>query len=139
MTGRVFASSVIRKLFEADPPSASMTVKPILAEPDLPPAGFTVTVRFEPLPPKTIPLSGTSAGFEEEAVRVKSAAGVSTSVTTNGKRTPPWVWSEMWLMVGRSFTGVTSTLRTEVAAAPISSVTVRVTVVVPNRFVPGKS
>ena len=40
-----------------------------------------MTVRLEPLPPNTIPLSGIRAGFEDEALTFKELAALSGSPT----------------------------------------------------------
>ena len=61
----------------------SLTVTVILAVPVFPASGVTVTVRFAPLPPKTMLAFGTSAEFEAVPTRVRFAAGVSVSLTTN--------------------------------------------------------
>jgi len=47
--------------------------------PVCPDAGVTVTVRFAPLPPKTMFASGTNVVFDELRVRFRLAGAVSTS------------------------------------------------------------
>src|SRR5437867_3834060 len=61
----------------------SLTVTVMLAIPDWSGRGVTVIVRFEPEPPKTMFSSETSAGFDEAALRMRAAAGVSASPTAN--------------------------------------------------------
>ena len=63
-------------------PSLTNTV--IVATPDWPFAGVTVTVRLEPLPPNTMLFVGASAGFDEDELNVRFATGVSASVRVNG-------------------------------------------------------
>src|SRR3954470_8776190 len=62
-------------------PSLTLTVT--LPPPLFPDAGVIVTVRLAPLPPKAIPDTGTTPGFEEVAATVRLPAGVSTSPTVN--------------------------------------------------------
>ncbi len=61
----------------------SLTVTVIVLVPVCPAAGVTLTVRLAPLPPKTIPLSGTSAGLLEVPLTVKLPTAVSMSPTVN--------------------------------------------------------
>src|SRR5439155_712890 len=68
----------------ADAPSGSATVMVIVVVPDWLVAGITVTVRFDPLPPKTMFASGTRPGMDEWPPTVKLAAVVSTSPMENG-------------------------------------------------------
>ena len=63
----------------AESPSVSVTNNVMVATPLWLAAGVTVTVRFEPLPPKTIPPCGTRFVFDEVAVTVRFDAGVSKS------------------------------------------------------------
>src|SRR5438067_5281036 len=60
----------------------SLTVTAIVVEPDLFAAGVTVTVRFDPLPPKVILPLGTSTESEDEPVTTKLEAAVSASPMT---------------------------------------------------------
>ena len=59
----------------------SLTVTVIVAVPDCPTAGVTVTVRLAPLPPKTTLATGAKVGFEEAALSTRLEAAVSTSPT----------------------------------------------------------
>ena len=69
----------------------SFTVTVIVAEPNWLLTGVTEIVRFAPEPPKTMPLLGTSVGFEDEPVRTRLEAAVSTSpiVKLIGPADPP--------------------------------------------------
>src|SRR5436190_1711011 len=83
----------------------------MVADPDCPAAGVTVTVRFPPDPPSTIPDCGTSVVSDELAVTVRLAAGVSASETVNdsGPIVPfsATVWSVTSEIVGGVFGGLT--------------------------------
>src|SRR5690606_13351912 len=59
----------------------SETVRVIVAVPDWPATGFTVTVRLAPLPPSTMFDTGTSAVFDEERLIVRLPAAVCASAT----------------------------------------------------------
>ena len=76
--------TVRRNVVRSVPPSASVTVTVTRVAPDCPGAGVSVTLRFMPDPPKTIPSSGKRLGSEVEALRVRSPAGVSASSTVKG-------------------------------------------------------
>src|SRR5687767_6105871 len=65
-------------------PSPSVTVMPTVLDPSCPAAGVMVTVRFAPLPPKTILLVGSNVGLEERCERRRESRGVSESAMTNG-------------------------------------------------------
>ena len=82
----------------------SLTVKVMVAVPDWPETGVTVTVRLLPLPPKTTFSLGTNAGLEEFALKARLATGVSASpmVKLSGPVEPStgMVWLGMLLMVG---------------------------------------
>src|SRR5437867_12659562 len=60
-------------------PSLTFTV--IVAVPFWLAAGLTVTVRFDPDPPKTMLLVGTSVALDEPLLNVRLPAGVSASPT----------------------------------------------------------
>ena len=62
----------------------SFTVTVMVLVPLMLAAGVTVTVRFEPVPPKTILPTGTSAGFDELALNCKFAAATCASLMANG-------------------------------------------------------
>jgi len=87
----------------------SLTVTVIVVVPDWSADGVTVTVRFDPLPPNTMPLTGTSDVFDDEALKVRLPAGLSASPTVNA--IDPVVLSsgivvfEMSLIVGAVFGG----------------------------------
>ena len=63
----------------------SLTVTVICADPVLPDAGVTETVRFVPLPANRMFAFGTSTVEEESPDNVKLSAGVSASLMVNGK------------------------------------------------------
>src|SRR2546429_9896712 len=64
--------------------SPSLTVTVIVAVPVCPAAGVTVTVRLDPLPPKTILFVGASAGLDDPLLNVRLPTGVSASAIVNG-------------------------------------------------------
>src|SRR5215470_18415459 len=63
----------------------SLTVMVMVAVPDWPAAGVTVTVRLAPEPPKTMLALGTRVGLEELPLRERLASGVSGSLMVNGR------------------------------------------------------
>src|SRR5256884_9915091 len=65
--------------------SPSLTVTVIVAVPVCPAAGVTVTVRLDPLPPKTILFVGASVGLDDPLLNVRLPTGVSASPIANGK------------------------------------------------------
>ena len=72
--------TVTVKLLLADfEPSETVTV--IVAEPERPLAGVTLTVRLAPLPPRLIPLTGTNVVLLEVRERASDPAAVSSSPT----------------------------------------------------------
>ena len=84
---------------------------------------MTVTVRLEPLPPKTMPLSGTSVGSDELALTVSAAAGVVVSPMVNPATALVFnaiVWSAMRLTVGGPLVTVSVKLLVEASAISIS-------------------
>ena len=100
-----------------------------------------MTVRFAPLPPTVIFPFGTRVVFDEVAVTVKSAANVSTSPTVKGMA-PVEVssfvdLSVMLLIVGRSFTAVTVTLRLKMLLSVKPSLTLTGTVNTPLKLAAG--
>src|SRR5436189_4149919 len=62
----------------------SLTVNVIVAVPVWSDAGATVTVRFAPIPAKTMFPSGTKPVFDELPLRVRLPAAASTSPTVTG-------------------------------------------------------
>src|SRR5881296_1985229 len=85
-TGGLFgALTVSRKPVLVEPPLPSVTVSVMVAEPERLARGVTTIARLVPLPPREMLLSGTSDGSDDEAVTVSRAAGVSTSLTLNGR------------------------------------------------------
>jgi len=68
----------------------SLTVMVINAVPVWPAAGVTVTVRFAPLPPRTMFAVGTRVVEEEVFVRVRFAAEVCASPIVNGIAAVAW-------------------------------------------------
>ena len=93
-------------------PSLTFTV--ICAEPVLPGAGVTITVRFAPLPPNTMFAVGTKVVDEEDLLNVRFAAAVSKSPIVNGIAAVAWftatVWAAIVEIVGVAFTPATNTV-----------------------------
>lgn len=104
MVGGVLAAVTVTTKLSEEVRLPSLTVTVIVAEPDWPAAGVTVTVRLEPLPPNTTPDVGIKVVFEDERVRVKLFAAVSASLTVNASAPvevpAAIVWSAMLLMTG---------------------------------------
>src|SRR5205823_4059714 len=116
-------------------PPPSVTVSVTTDEPICPAAGATVTVRFAPDPPSTIPDSGRRVEFEDDAATVRLPAGVSMSPTVKAIGPDELSCGIVTLPTGESVGGFdTSTTKVAVAVAPCGSVTVRVTVAVPVWF-----
>src|SRR6267378_27426 len=69
----------IKLLLVVDDPS--LTVSVIVAVPNWLAAGVSVTVRFAPVPPKTMFAFGTSVRSDEPPPTVRFVAGVSASPT----------------------------------------------------------
>src|SRR5262245_33805118 len=105
--------------------------------------GVTVTVRLAPEPPKTMLALGTRVGLDELPARVRLAAAVSVSPMVKGRAGlagRSWMgWSAMEVMVGRSLTLVTVTVkeREKVLLAAAPSLTVMVMVAEPLALVAG--
>src|SRR2546425_397178 len=82
----------------------SLTVTVMVAVPNWLVAGVIVTVRLEPLPPKTMLPLGTTVGLEDEPLTARLPGGVSLSPTVNGigpvDVSSAVVWSAMSEMVG---------------------------------------
>jgi len=103
---------VSKKLLIVVAPSPSVTEIEIVTAPNWFGAGVTVTVRLEPLPPKTMLARGTIVVSEEAAPKTRFALAVSTSPTVKliaGKAvsssTKRFVIA---LIVGRALTCVTA-------------------------------
>ena len=116
-------------------PVPSPTVIVMSALPVAPATGVTVTVRFPPEPPSTIPPANTSDELDELAVIVRLVAAVSTSLIVNGiavvavlTRIVSFVIAEM---MGRRFT-VAVKVRTIVLFAAPPSLTVTEIVAEPD-------
>src|ERR1043166_2868701 len=85
MTGASFTElTVRRKLLLVPPLFVSVREIVIVAVPNWLASGVTVTVRFAPLPPRTMFPLGTSAGFEEKVDKVSKDTGVVSSAMVNG-------------------------------------------------------
>ena len=78
-------------------PSPSVTVRVMVVVPVCPAAGLIVTVRLAPDPPSTRLALGTNGRFEEVAVTVRLAVGVSASPTVNATGEAPAPWQLLWL------------------------------------------
>ena len=93
------------------------------------------SVRLAPLPLKTMFSLGTKVVFDEEAITVRLAAGVSASPTVKaiaGVGTSSLVvWSAMSEMVGGSFTALTVSTKMSLAVSD-PSLTATVIVAVPD-------
>ena len=114
----------------------SLTVTLMVALPDWFAAGITVTVRLEPLPPKTILPFGTSPGFEDVPLTTRLEAGLSASPTVKligpVEVSSAVVWSGMSEITGGElFTGLTVRWN-EVLPVSEPSLTLTVTVAVPT-------
>ena len=74
-----------------------------------------ITVRLGPLPPRAMPAVATSPVLEEVALSARLVAAVSASPMVKGIAAVGVfslvVWSAMAEMIGRSFTGVTVTVK----------------------------
>src|SRR5437867_13318285 len=96
----------------AKPPSASVTVRAMVANPCWPGWGVMVTVRLEPLPPKRISEFMTSDGLDEEPERTRFSGGVSMSPTVKGMGGVGAATAVFWLatlvMVGQWLVVTTS-------------------------------
>src|ERR1044071_975071 len=89
-------------VLDASEPSLTLTVT--VAVPNLSAAGVAVTVRLDPLPPKSRLLSGKSVGFDDEPVTRRLSALVSASLMVKGigsvDEFSVMVWSGMLEMEG---------------------------------------
>src|ERR1041384_4926611 len=79
LAAEIFRSTRRSRVVEVLAPSASVTVRVIVAVPDRMPSGRIVIVRLEPLPPSEMLAFGTRFGGDEVAVaaRVRLPAGGS--------------------------------------------------------------
>ena len=95
-----------------------------------------MTVRFVPLPPKTIFPLGISWAFEEVLRTTSAEAGVSTSSIVNAigvvAESSEIVWFAISLIVGRSLIDLTVTSNVSVTVPPSASWAVTVISAVPN-------
>ncbi len=95
-----------------------------------------MTVLLAPLPPNTMPDKGKSVVLLDAAERVRLATAVSVSPTVKAIAlvavSSLTVWLEMAVMVGASFTAVTVRVNVVEAVPELASVTVIVTVLVPD-------
>src|SRR5207247_5223271 len=89
--GELLAGVTVRTKLSLAVSEPSLTVAVIVAEPNWLLAGVTEIVRLAPEPPKTMLLLGTSVGLEEEPLRTRLDAAVSTSpiVKLMGPGDPP--------------------------------------------------
>ena len=92
----VGAEKTVRsKLLLADNPPASVTLTVMVAVPDCPLAGVTVTLRLAALPEKTIFELGTNDVFEDEPVTLRLLVAVSASPIVNASAD---VLSSTWIL-----------------------------------------
>src|SRR6266849_577455 len=102
-----------------------------------------LTVRLGPLPPRAMPAVATRPVLEELALSARVVVAVSTSPIVKGIAVVGVfslvVWSAMADIVGRSFTGVTVTVKLwlTVLFALWPSFTVTVIVALPFAFIAG--
>ena len=103
--------TVSRKVFVvlAGMALVSVTVSVMIVEPNWLVSGVSVSVRLPPVPPSSRAASGTSAGFDEVAIRFSKAPGVSKSPMTTGigpsRTSSAMVWLLRTVMVGKRFVG----------------------------------
>src|SRR3954471_7805629 len=113
----------------------SLTVTVTIALPNWFVAGLTVTVRFAPLPPKTMFPFGIRDEREEVPVTVSALAAVSASPMVNGMAgvaaSSLMVWSAIVVMVGGVLGGGLTVSRNAVLAADWPSLTVSVIRLIP--------
>ena len=122
----------------------SLTCSVIVAVPDWFAAGVSVTVRFAPLPPKTIFPFRIKAGFEELPETVRLLAAVSVSLTVNGIGAVAEFAVTVWLPTLETFGAVfefelpppdsgssTNTLNVGPVAGPVSNAAVGLATVSP--------
>src|SRR4051812_46944559 len=118
----------------------SLTFRVMLAEPDWPAAGVTVTVRLAPLPPSAMLPCGTRVGFEEALLKARLARAVSGSpmVKLSGpvELSTPMLWLPMLEIVGGSLIAFTVTTKL-LLALYCPSLTITVIVAVPFWFAAG--
>ena len=125
------------------PPVPSDTVSVIVVAPNWLGSGVMVNARLVPVPPRRILALGTSPGFEELAVTVRVATGVSTSRTVKGN-TPVaspslMVWFAGGEIEGRSFTGLTVRVNVRLAIPKFVSFTNTAMEALPLWFVAGST
>src|SRR5881296_1596983 len=84
IVGGVFPALTVSTNVSLELFTPSSTVTVIVATPVCPAAGVTVTVRLDPLPPKTMLLVGASVALDEPLLNVRLPTGVSASPTVNG-------------------------------------------------------
>ena len=90
-----------------------------------------MTVRLEPLPPKTILLVVTRFVFDESLVMVRLEAGDSPSPTVKEIGAVVVFYAVSWLPVSEILGGATVTVKAEELTLPSPSVTVMVMVATP--------
>src|ERR1019366_3493146 len=90
------------KLSVAVSPPTSVNVTEMAALPGWLGAGVSVTVRFEPLPPKTMFWTGTKPGFEEVAVTARLSGGDSESPTVKGNGPAVVSWKMVTLVMAET-------------------------------------
>src|SRR2546423_5128591 len=104
MVGGSFTALTVTLKLVLAVPVPSLTVRVMVVAPDWLEAGWTLTVRLDPEPPKRILAFGTRSGFEEVPERTRLVAGVSASPIVSGKRpvavSSLIVWFAIALMVG---------------------------------------
>src|SRR6266496_2828820 len=102
--GESFTALTVNRKFVLVLSCPSLTVTVIVAVPFWLASGVTVTVQFEPDPPKTMLLVGTNAGSDEFLSRLRFTAAASPSSMVN-EIAPVDVssliaWSAMLVIVG---------------------------------------
>src|SRR5437867_8178397 len=88
IVGGVFAAVTVSTNVSLALFTPSLTVTVVVAVPVCPAAGVTVTVRFDPDPPKTMLLVGTSVGLDEPLLNVRLPTGVRSEEHTSELQSP---------------------------------------------------
>ena len=132
MVGKSFcALTVTTNVSVAVAPSASVTVKVIVAVPDSFNAGTIVTVRSAPSPVITMLVSGTRVVLEELPLTSNKVTAVSTSPIVKGiaslATSSVRVWFPTSVIVGRLLVTPTVNVLTALSAGVPSSVTLTLT------------
>src|SRR5258706_3414115 len=140
--GSLTGSTANSKLVLATAPSESVALTVIVAKPNWFVSGLIVTMRFDPLPLKTISDDETNSSLDELAAKSNAPGGVSTSLTENGMLigvSSSVSASAIEEIPGKSLTGrtITEKMRLKVLFEAPLSLTVTVMVTLPLALVAG--